>query len=117
MPGIASPPTNQDPTRSRDRVARFAIVVVVLLVWFALSMSGATASTSWEHNPFGGPFTLLKGSRSDVDHAISWLILASILTPAVAWMWTGSFLPALISIAISCLSTWMTICLAAWASC
>jgi hypothetical protein len=117
MPDVVPPPTDKGPAQPRERLARFVIGCVVIVVWFAVSMKGATDATSWEHHPFGGPFTLLKGSRSGVDYALSWLILASILTPAAAWMWTGSFLPAFLSIVISCLSVWMTICLAAWASC
>jgi hypothetical protein len=110
------PPTLQSARLGR-RWLRGAIAVVSLAVWFVITMGDVTANTTWEHHPYGGPFMMLKESGSPADFGISLFIVAWVLVPIGAWIWTGKWWTALSAIAMSGLSVWMSYCFAAWASC
>lgn len=104
-------------TQRGDRLGRLVVVVAVLFVWFGTTMGNATESTSWEHHPYGGPFILLKESRAGIDLAVSLFVLVSILAPTAAWVWTGKLWAAITAVIVVSISIWMSIFLAANASC
>jgi hypothetical protein len=110
--GVAS----SDPDGSARRCNRAMALAGVLCSWFLISMAGAASNTSWEHNPFGGPFILIKGSRSLIDFVASAIVCVSILAPAAHWVWTGKIWSALLAIAMAGASVLLSIILAAGAS-
>lgn len=57
--------------------------VAALACWYAITMRDASANTSREHHPYGGPFVLLKQSRGAFDFLISGAVALSIGVPAV----------------------------------
>ena len=110
-------PPMTETTHQKDRWGRMVVAVVVHVYWFGVTMRDATANTSWEHHPYGGPFILLKESRAGIDLAVSLFVLVSILAPTAAWVWTGKLWAAITAVIVVSISIWMSIFLAANASC
>jgi hypothetical protein len=69
---------------------RSIIAATLFLLWLALSMSGASPNTSWEHHPFAGPFIFLHHWRTSQDTPFGLALLLAVLLPAVAWVKTSS---------------------------
>lgn len=69
---------------------RALIAVTLLLLWLAVSMSGASPNTSWEHHPFAGPFIILHHWRTSQDTPFGLALLVAVLLPTVVWVKTSS---------------------------
>lgn len=89
----------------------------MLWMWYMLSMDRVSANTSWEHHAFGGPYSILHGSRSAIDFVFAGFVFSSILIPLGAWAWTGHTFPVIVAIFALVLSVLLSICAAASASC
>jgi hypothetical protein len=111
------PQDSAETCRRENRLSRGGIAVTLLSVWILATMAGATGNTSWEHHPYAGPFILLRESRSAADFIFSLYVLAFVMVPIAAWVWTGRLWAAVLSIVVSCLSIGLSYGLAASASC
>ena len=99
------------------RYLRASLAATALLLWFALSMQGASPHTSWEHHPYGAPFVALKESRSVADFLFSGAWLTIILVPAGIWVRCGTAGWLIASLAVASLSLALSWQFACWASC
>ena len=79
-------------------------------------MAGASASTSWEGHALGGPFVLLKESRSLGDFIFTGIVCSFILVPCAHWVWTGRLWSAIVAVVTAGLSIILSILAAASAS-
>jgi hypothetical protein len=103
----------------RERWAiRTAILLALYFSWFVLSMAGASENTSWEHNPFGGPFIIFKeANRCFSDLTVATVVSALILVPSVHWAFTGKNSSAIVAAVMVALSIGLSLFAAISASC
>lgn len=103
------------PPKSSRRGLRLVVATAALGSWLAASMGGASANTSWEHHPFGGPFVLLKESLSLVEFGISLAVLLLVLAPVVWWVIRGAYLACLLALLAAAASICFSL-FAAWSA-
>jgi len=100
---------------------RTAMLLVLLCLWYVVSMAGATVGTSWEHHPFAGPFILLKLSLREChslgDFIFAMTVCVFTLAPSVHWAWTGKAWSAVLAAVVVGLSIGLSILAAMRASC